>query len=347
MTVIGGERDAMELGTYLARDGSRGGPVGLDIDRAHAGVVVGKRGSGKSYTLGVLAEALAARRGVTPVVCDPMGAFEGLAAAGLDVVRPRVRASALDGRAWCDLLGLAPTSGAGALVWASAGASDTLAGMHTHVERADAPASDRQAAVNHLQLAADWGVFDPDGLTVEALHGSVLALQKLDRAPANAVVRAVASALYRARLEGAGPLPWLLVDEAHGFFEGVAGPALRRLFTRGRAPGVSVVAATQRPAALPDYAISQADLLVAHRLTGAADRERLARARPSYLPGSLADRLPDGVGEALVFDDATGRAHAVRIRERRTDHGGATARADEGDAVGAGQEPKPSNSSAR
>lgn len=346
MTVIGGERDAMQLGTYLARDGSLGDSVELDIDRAHAGAVVGKRGSGKSYTLGVLAEALAEREGVTPVVCDPIGSFGGLTAAGMDVRRPRVRATALDGRAWCDLLGLDPTSGAGALVWAGAGASGTLAGMREHVADADAPASERQAAVNHLRLAEAWDVFDPDGLEPRDLHGSVLELAGLDRAPANAVVRAAASALYRARIEGEGPLPWLLVDEAHVFLEGVAGPAIRRLFTRGRAPGASVVVATQRPAALPEYVVSQADLLVAHRLTGAADRDRLASARPSYLPGSLAGRLPDGVGEALVFDDATARAHTVRIRERRTSHGGDTARAEPASADGP-VEPKPSNSPAR
>ncbi|MXR22569.1 helicase HerA-like domain-containing protein, partial [Halobacterium bonnevillei] len=106
------------LGRYLASDGSLGAPVGVDASRPHAGVVVGKRGSGKSYTLGVLAEALADAAGVSPVVVDPMGAFSGLAGAGLDVVEPRVRANALAPRAWCDLLDLDETSAAGTLVWA-------------------------------------------------------------------------------------------------------------------------------------------------------------------------------------------------------------------------------------
>jgi DNA helicase HerA-like ATPase len=138
----------------------------------------------------------------------------------------------------------------------------------------------------------------------------------------NAVVRAVAEGLYRGRVrEELRRLPWLLVDEAHAFFDGVAGPGLERLLTRGRAPGVSLVAATQRPSALPAVAVSQSDLLFAHRLTSGADIEALERARPTYLRG-LGERLPTGTGEALVVDDRTETAHTVRVRERRTPHEG-------------------------
>lgn len=70
-----------------------------------------------------------------------------------------------------------------------------------------------------------------------------------------------------------------------------------------RGPGVSLVAATQRPGALPATAISQADLLVVHRLTGRADRE------------------------ALVIDDATETVNTVTVRERLTPHDGASPRA--------------------
>jgi len=104
----------------------------------------------------------------------------------------------------------------------------------------------------------------------------VLDLAGVPEAAAAAVVRAVARGLY-ARIDGdLDRLPWLLVDEAHAFFGGVADPALRTLLTRGRAPGVSLVCATQRPGALPSVAVSQSDLLVAHRLTAERDLDRLA-----------------------------------------------------------------------
>ncbi|MFD1525899.1 ATP-binding protein, partial [Halolamina salina] len=126
-----------------------------------------------------------------------------------------------------------------------------------------------------------------------------------------------------------GRLPWLFVDEAHVAVDGVAGTALRTLLTRGRAPGVSLVLATQRLSALPAVAASQADLLLAHRLTSEADIEALAAASPTYLSGTLEDRLPSGRGEALVVDDATESTHAIRVRDRHTPHGGDTPRASE------------------
>lgn len=329
------------LGAYRARDGSPGADVHVDLDRPHAGLVVGKRGYGKSYTLAVVAEELARARGVAPVVADPMGIFASLADLGTEVrTHPRVAANALAPRAWCDLLGLAPDSPAGALAWQAAGARSTLAGMREFVADADTKAdrATRRAVDNHLALAESWDAFSPDGLTTRQLldsptaagtsAGTVLDLSKFDPEPANAILRAVAGGLYdHCVREEPAQLPWLLVDEAHAFFDGVAAPALRTALTRGRQPGLSFVAATQRPSALPPVAISQADLLLAHRLTSRADLKALAEARPTYLSSSFEQRLPDEPGEALLVDDATESVHAVRIRERETSHGGSSPRA--------------------
>ncbi|WP_050031873.1 ATP-binding protein [Halorubrum halophilum] len=337
----------VRLGSFLARDGSAGAPVDVDADGPHAGVVFGKRGTGKSYTLGVLAEGLAASRGVAPVVIDPMGVFGGLRAAGGRVVEPRIPPVAIPPQTWPDLLGLDPASGPGSLLWRvvadaldapdgggseGSSGSPSLAAFRDRVQGADAPAADRRAAANHLRLAESWGVFDADASPVTQLVGdgvpTMLDLAGTPEAAAAAVVRAVARGLYDARIGGdLDRLPWLLIDEAHAFFGGVADPALRTLLTRGRAPGVSLVCATQRPGALPSVAVSQSDLIVAHRLTAERDLDRLAEAEATYLAGDLASRLPTGTGEALVVDDATETAHTVRIRERRTPHGGGSPRA--------------------
>lgn len=320
------------LGHYRARDGSHGANVELDLDRPHAGLVVGKRGSGKSYTLGVLAEALARADGVAPVVVDPMGAFRTLERPPVSarVVEPRVGADALAPRAWCRLVGLDPQSGPGALVWQAAAERGSLAEMQEHVGVAEAPSETRRAAANHLRAAAQWRVFggDTHHACDLAERPIVLDCSGLARAPTNAVVAAVAESLYTARVAGAlDVLPWLVVDEAHVPFDGVAAAALRQLLTRGRQPGVSLLAATQRPSALPDVAHSQADLLVAHRLTNRADREALAASRPSYMDGTFAERMPTRPGEALVVDDATESVHALQVRECETPHGGESPRA--------------------
>jgi hypothetical protein len=323
------------LGTYRAADGSDGAPVGLDLDRPHAALVVGKRGYGKSYTLGVLAEDAARATGVAPVVVDPMGEFDGLATDGTVPARvvdaPTVAASALPPAAWPALFDLPTTDPVGALLWEAARATGTLAAMIAHVEAADADDAVRRAAGNHLRLADSWGVFAPDGLDATALlsgEATVLDCAGLDDRAASALVRGVALGLYDACVTGRpARLPWLVVDEAHAFFDGVAGPALETILTRGRTPGVSLVVATQRPSALPAVAVSQADLLIAHRLTARADVEALSAAAPTYLSGTLRERLPADAGAAVVVDDATESVHGVRVRQRETPHGGADPRA--------------------
>ena len=334
MHVLGRTEDtgpSGRFGTYRARDGSRGRRVRIDLDRPHAALVVGKRGYGKSYTLGVLAEECAKTPGVSPVVIDPVGALAGLGDLGRTIRDPTVRASTVPARAWPELVGLDPAAAAGALVWRAASATESLAGMCDHVADSDADEDTRRAAANHLRLASSWGVFSPRGLDAAALvDAGVTVLDCATQAPGarDAVIHAVARGLYDARIEGdIRTVPWLFVDEAHVAFDGVAGAALGTVLTRGRAPGVSLVCATQRPGALPPVAISQSDIVVAHRLTAAADVESLAACEATYVDGTLEERLPTERGEALVVDDRTESVHVVRVRERETPHEGASPRA--------------------
>jgi len=321
------------LGTYRAADGSQGGPVGLDLDRPHASLVVGKRGYGKSHTLGVLAEGAARAAGVAPVIVDPMGEFGGLAAGSSARVvdAPTVRAATVPPAAWPALFDLSPTDPVGALLWEAAHAAETLAAMVAHIDEAAVDDGVRRAARNHLRLVDSWDVFDPEGLDAASLlsdSATVLDCSALDDRAASALVRSVVSGVYDACIaKRHDRLPWLLIDEAHVFFDGIAAPALETILTRGRTPGVSLVAATQRPGALPGAAISQSDLLIAHRLTAEADVDALSRATPTYLTGTLRDRLPTAPGGAVVVDDVTESVHGVQVRRRETPHGGADPRA--------------------
>ncbi|WP_436900754.1 ATP-binding protein [Halovenus halobia] len=353
--VIGRGRDEIDrkptgrLGSYRALDGSAGAPLYLDVDRPHAVLVVGKRGYGKSYTMGVIAEELAQTEAIAPIIVDPMGAFDTLGDQIHDDIsatvfsQPAVTPNSLEPRSWCTLLGLSPESSAGALLWQSAQRANSLDGMQTEIRESDATQADKRAAINHVEMAHSWAVFDAaEGLNASTLSCSeitVLDLSGLDDGPMNAVVRGVAESVYRARVrDDIGRLPWLLVDEAHTFFQGVAQPALERILTRGRAPGVSTVLVTQRPSAVPAVGISQSDILISHRLTAQSDVDALQAAQPTYMNGSLEEKMPTATGEVLIVDDATETVHAAQIRDRETEHGGDSVTATEATPVNGAQD---------
>lgn len=326
------------LGSYRALDGSSGAEICFDFDRPHSVLVVGKRGYGKSYTLGVIAEALSSSSAISPVIIDPMGVFGTLDSESGDkevdaeIVRsPTVTPGSIVPQSWCELLDLSPESAAGGLVWQAAHAGESLDAMQTHIDESNASRAAKRSARNHLQLAEAWSVFSSNGLTAEDLCGpeiTVIDVSGLDTAPMNAVVRGIAESLYHARVtDSVSRLPWLLIDEAHTFFQGIAAPALKTVLTRGRAPGVSLVLATQRPSAVSDVGISQSDILISHRLTSHADLQALQKAQPTYMDSSLEQRMPTEPGEAIVVDDSTETVHAVQIRERKTPHGGDSPRA--------------------
>ena len=84
LRVLGNEENPGEgllyIGNYLALDHSRGAPVYLDALKPHAILICGKRGYGKSYTMGCMLEELALlkpaiKKRLASVVIDTMGIF--------------------------------------------------------------------------------------------------------------------------------------------------------------------------------------------------------------------------------------------------------------------------------
>ncbi len=70
----------LTIGRYYALDGSLGASVFLDVTRPHMVFICGKRGYGKSYSIGVLLEEIASldegiRRQLAVVVLDTLGIF--------------------------------------------------------------------------------------------------------------------------------------------------------------------------------------------------------------------------------------------------------------------------------
>jgi hypothetical protein len=313
------------LGTYRTQDGKPGEQVGIDLDEPHAVLIVGKRGSGTSDTLGVLSEELARVDGIAPIVIDPVGVFRTPVDGSfpVKVVSPTVQADSIDPCAWCVMLRLDPEKAVGGLVWQAASESTTLTAMRAFVTEASASKTVRRVAANHLRLADAWNVFDDCSSIASLLTDEVTVIDcsELHPIPMNAVCRAIAGECYRARVTGrTDQFPWLLLNEAHTFFDGIAAPALRRLLTRGRQPGVSLLTATQRPESLPAVAFSESDITLMHRLTARNGCEVMQTTRPTYMDESIADRMPTHPKDVLCIDDATERAHDIRVRERKTIH---------------------------
>ncbi|MCB9358720.1 ATP-binding protein [Candidatus Woesearchaeota archaeon] len=127
------------------------------------------------------------------------------------------------------------------------------------------------------------------------------------------------------------PLVWLVIDEAHEFLprEGktAASDALIAILREGRQPGISLILATQQPGKIHTDVLTQADTVIAHRMTAKIDTEALGILMQSYMRKGLdleLDSLPRVKGTALIFDDTNEKLYQIRVRPRMSWHGGSS-----------------------
>lgn len=125
------------------------------------------------------------------------------------------------------------------------------------------------------------------------------------------------------------PLVWLVLDEAHEFLplEGktLATDPLVTILREGRQPGISLVLASQQPGKIHTDVMTQADTVIAHRITAKMDTDALGTLMQSYMRKGLVeelDNLPREKGAAIIFDDTNEKMYPIRIRPRFTWHGG-------------------------
>lgn len=125
------------------------------------------------------------------------------------------------------------------------------------------------------------------------------------------------------------PLVWVFIDEAHEFLpqDGKTGAtdALIQLLREGRQPGISLVMATQQPGVIHQDVITQADIVISHRVTSKPDIDALNVIMQTYLLNDIKtymNDLPDLKGSAIILDDNSERIYPMRMRPRFTWHGG-------------------------
>jgi len=317
----------------IATDIRTRAPITLDLTRSRAILITGKRGSGKTTTLHTLA-AVAAETGATVVCIDPLGALHSLATRapcltpGGDL---HLNPSDLSTDAWLALFDLNLSNPSGICLSRAirrAPPRYTIPDLIHAVEEDDRSRDTTlDAVVNRLEAADAWGIFtdtyrDLADTFTPGIH--IIDLSHLDPGPhslRNLTVSLLVSRLF-ARAQAHRPdIPlWLILDEAHNF---ACAPALSarpllRWAQEGRNLGLSLALATQRPAALPADIISQADILIIHRLTMLDDVKAIARLASTYARdlGAILKAVREP-GQAIIVDDAAERAVVGKIIRRK------------------------------
>ncbi|WP_232221888.1 ATP-binding protein [Methanococcoides burtonii] len=324
------EEGVLNIGRYLALDRSSGSHVAIDALRPHAILICGKRGYGKSYTMGTLIEEMILlpqeiKKNIATLVIDTMGIFWTLAKGNepqkellkdwglepkgfdvnvfvptghvdeytkrhIDVIPFSVPVAHLKGYDWCDLFNIEETSPLGVLLVRTIedmreaenefSQGDVVNSINED-ERSDEIT--KMAAENYFRTAASWGIFEKNASgfseLIESGSTAILDVSSIkNNIVRSAVVAIISRDIYARRLQerrtyermsmGDGevvqemPMVWMFIDEAHLFVpsegEKLASEALINEWVRqGRQPGLSIIFATQRPAAIHPDIISQ------------------------------------------------------------------------------------------
>ncbi len=219
---------------------------------------------------------------------------------------------------------------------------------------------DRNGAEIRFLAANKWGLFARDGTTIEQLlqPGSVNVIDISvytntagNWGIKNLVIGLVSRKIFEERMkarkieeivdiqkhksyfsedEAQGtPMVWIMIDEAHEALPRVgktpATDALVQLLREGRQPGISLCLVTQQPGEIHHDVMTQADIVLSHRLTAKRDIEALNSMMQSYLVTDLQEylnTLPRDKGAAILLDDNSERIYPMRVHPKRSWHGG-------------------------
>jgi hypothetical protein len=401
-TYILGRRDptvkegTLNIGRYLALDGSLGANVYLDALHPHVILICGKRGYGKSFTMGTIIEEIISlpdeiKGNLSALIIDTMGIFwtmvyrntkyEDLLSKwrltpesfevkvfvpkgkistyeNREVIPFSIKVSELEASDWCSLLNVDGLHPLGILITRAIenlkedSGSFSLEDVIENIRNdGEAEKEVRKGAENYLRAVNSWGIFEKEGTSIHELikggQTSILDVSSVKDLNVKCVIlsligkkiydeRVIARRSYEQRAIGIStemrgiPMVWMFIDEAHIFLPRVTRtPAtdvlVNEWMKQGRQPGLSLIMATQRPAALHSEVISQSDIIICHRITAQEDIEALSAIRPTFMRESIGEairKMGRDKGVALIVDDTSESTHILRIRPRRSWHGG-------------------------
>ncbi len=402
-----GEKAAIFLGKHYVRMGqttSLSNNILMDVARTHVVLVTGKRGSGKSTSLSVMAEEMVKlpeeiSKNIAVLLIDTMGIFWtmkfpnkrdehllrqwNMKAKGFDVkiyvpegyykdYKKRgipadfsfsIKTSELNSSEWCNVFSIKLNGSMGTLldrvlrnIKGEYSIQDLIKAIRKD-KKAESKVKD--ALENRLLAAEGWGVFSKQGSRIEEIvkpgEITILDVSQYTNVAGNWGIKGLVTGIIARKLlaerikerkqeemksirqvnqylgvEGENPskMIWIMLDEAHqllGKENNPAKDALISLLREGRQPGISLVLATQQPGELAKDALTQADIVISHRLTAKVDLEALNSIMQTYLLEDIEkymNELPNTKGSAIILDDNSERIYTMGVRPKHSWHGG-------------------------
>lgn len=384
---------------FIGQDTSKKDDVFINASRAHSILICGKRGTGKSYSMGdIVEEVHTETENVVTLVIDPMGIYWTMAEEnrkqedllwdygltpqrfpvnllvpgdpeqrfglevlremerrGLDVSSLRLNPSDISPDGWCDLFELSINKPMGITLYRSIRElnkekdsfyiKDILDKINL-----DSGANERtrEALVNRINMAQDWDIFADTyqdiWKTLDEDRINILDLSVIEPGRyslRNLVVDVLCRDLFRRRVKARRreelkltidvPKVWLFIDEAHNFVPSSGKTLSKDVLTRwvkeGRQPGLSMAVASQQPSAIDHEILSQCNLILCHKITTREDVSSLNKLSQDYMGSELKTYVKniDNVGEAVYVNDDEETVKMVRMRPRKSAHGGGEA----------------------
>ncbi len=275
---------------------------------------------------------------------------------GINIQELRLNPSDLSPEMWCDLFDLDINGLMGIMLFKAVRQCGQRVGREFLIDDIAAEVSKlhgldqtKEAIQRKLDMAHDWQIFEenryreiweilqPDAINV--LDLSVIAQGRYGLR--NLVLAVMATFIFRMRTiarrrEALGLASdvkkvWLAIDEAHNFCPSGRGTLSKEILIRwakeGRQPGLSLVVASQQPAALDSEILAQCGIRIVHRITSKDDYRAIDALSQDYLAEGLPSRIKqlNGPGQTLVIDDDRESVIPAKIRPRQSLHGGFSA----------------------
>jgi|SRR3989338_1882811 len=398
-----GKKGLLYLGksyVKMENENSLSNDVYLDVNKSHVILVSGKRGSGKSYSLSVMAEEMSlldeeVKKRIAVIMIDTMGIFWsmkypnekqkdelhqwGLKERGFDVqvFVPSGKVSSyqekdipfdfsfsfkpkeLRTEDWCKVFNVDFNSPIGVLIERIIGklSGDYNVGDIVRLIESDSKSETyvKLALQSRFEAAQDLGIFDVNGIELKdiikpgktvildvscyedwnvrglvvGLLGKKLLNEMVDvRKKEEMSIIKEHQSLFEENTSD-NPMVWLMIDEGHEFLprteETPASRSLIRLLREGRQPGISMVLATQQPGEIHRDVMTQADIVISHRITAQFDIEALNMIMQTYLAEdilSYLNDLPNVKGSGIILDDNSERIYSFKVRPKLSWHGG-------------------------